>query len=266
MKKIKGYINHQNTQQKINVITTFLTEIITITISSLAFWFIPQNNDYDTTIIMNLQSLEWYCILVINMNVISTIAFWILYYVEVKREFWLINNFDYSRKYDSLHLTKYKKDYPDIFSKLETLNWQYYMIYYINRIFLYSNIIFSTTIIIYVNKLNYKTITSLFTNFWICFCKVNKGLDIAKQSIHHNIGYAYYNSLYLSFNRIDEKIKKHFSTSNLPSINNSRINSRRASVTSDSLSNSLNNSLNNSQNNVKFFIDALPTITIEDLD
>lgn len=263
---LNKYLHNQNTKQKINVITNFLTEILSITISSLAFWFIPQNNEYTYTIIFNIQSLEWYLLLVINMNIISTMSFYILYYIEIKREFWLINNFDYSRKYDSLHLNKYKKEYPDIFSKLEKINWQYYMIYYINRIFLYSNIIFSTTIIIYVNKLNYKTITSLFTNFSICYSKINKGLDIAKESIHQNIGYAYYNSLYLSFNRIDGKIKKHFSNSNLPSMNNSRINSRRSSVTSENLTNSLNNSLNNSQNNVKFFIDNLPTVTINDLD
>jgi hypothetical protein len=258
MKFIK---NNQNYKQKITVITSFFVEFISISISSLAFWFIPQSIEYNFTILFNLQSLEWYWILVINMNIISTIAFWILYIFEIKREFWLINTFDYSKKYDSLHLSKYKKDYPDIFLNLENYNWNYYMVYYINKIFLISNILFSSVIIIYVNKENYKTITCLFTNFWICYSKISKGLDIAKDSIQYNIGYAYYNTQNLSFNRIDPQIKKHFSTSNLPSMNNSRINSRRPSVQSTS------DSLNNSQNNIKFLFDSSnnPTIFIENI-
>lgn len=266
MKFIKYLQNNQNVKQKITVFTNSFFEFISITISSLAFWFIPQFTEYDFTILFNLESLEWYWILVINMNIISTIAFWILYINEIKRELWLINTFDYSKKYDSLHLSKYKKEYPELFVTLENYNWNYYMVYYINKIFLISNILFSSSIIIYINKVNYKTLTSLFINFWICYSKISKGLDIAKESIQHNIGYAYYNTQNLSFNRIDPKVKKHVSTSNLPSMNNSmnnsRINSRRASVNSDSL----NNSLNNSQNNVKFFIDNIPTIVIEDYE
>ena len=139
----------------------------------MAFWFIPQSIEYNFTILFHLESLEWYWILVINMNIISTIAFWILYIIEIKRELWLINTFDYSKKYDSLHLTKYKKEYPELFLTLENYNWNYYMVYYINKIFLISNIFFSSCIIIYINNDTYKTITCLFTNFWICYWLYN---------------------------------------------------------------------------------------------
>ena len=265
------HANKQNRQQFITIITSTITEFISITISNLAFWFIPQSNELDYSIISMIPLLEWTQILVIVVNLASLFSFIILYIIEIHREYWLISNFDYSPRYHSLHLTKYRLEYPVLFTTLETINRRYNIIYYITSKILIANLIISSSIIIHSNYGNYKTITTLFTNFWISYSKIARGLEISRESLRRGIGIAYYNTQYLYFNRIDPAKKHHISNSNLQNSNlqnsnlqnstnigspipnpsglGSRITSRRPSIissndnsTPDSIINSLNNS------------------------
>ena len=63
-------------------------------------------------------------LILILVNLLSAIMFTILYYFEIRREIWLIHHFDYSHRYNSIHLSHYKSEYPKIFSKsiIETKN------------------------------------------------------------------------------------------------------------------------------------------------
>lgn len=281
-----NHLEHQNYKQTKSLITTTITEIISITISNLAFWFIPQAIEYDTSIIFRMPSLEWYQILVILANTTSLASFIVLYYIEIRREMWLIHNFDYSRRYNSLHLTNYRREYPNLFNQLEIINRRYNWVYYITRLILFANISISTSVIIATNYYGYRTITTLITNFWICYSKISRGLQISRESLKHNLGIAYYNTQNLSFNRIDPARKHHISNSNLQNSihnnqgsisnggQNSRLHSRRSSQQSipsvqnnssnsnsppNSAPYSLNNSLNNSflgiGNTIKEIID-----------
>ena len=126
----------------------------------------------------------------------------------------------------------------------------------------------------------YKTITTLFTNFWICLTKVRKGLEIGRNSITQNIGYSYFNTQNLSYNRIDARIKKHISNSNLVdnsqdncsngNLNipaNSKLHSRKNSTTystNDSLNASMNGSIDNDIQSIQSIIPAIniPVVNI----
>jgi len=250
----------QNTSQLLGIITSIIPEFISITISNLAFWFIPQavdtNIDNSTSrYILSLVSIPWPSITLITINLLTTAAFIVLYYFEIRREIWLIGHFDYSRRYHSMHLTRYQRDYPDIFSSLGIHNRQYYIVYRIVRIILLANIIVSACIIIAMDALatgsiDYKTITSMITNFWLAYSKVARGLGIAQESLNGNLGIAYFNIQNLSFNRIDPHFKRHISNSNagIGTASPSRIASRRGSYQPSSSSNSVTppDSLNNS--------------------
>ena len=250
----------QNTSQLLGIITSIIPEFISITISNLAFWFIPQavdtNIDNSTSrYILSLVSIPWPSIALITINLLTTTAFIVLYYFEIRREIWLIRHFDYSRRYHSMHLTRYQRDYPDIFSSLGIHNRQYYIVYRIVRIILLANIVVSACIIIAMDALatgsiDYKTITSMITNFWLAYSKVARGLGIAQESLNGNLGIAYFNIQNLSFNRIDPHFKRHISNSNagIGTASPSRIASRRGSYQPSSSSNSVTppDSLNNS--------------------
>ena len=129
------------------------------------------------------------------------------------------------------------------------------MVYRIVRIILLANIIVSACIIIAMDALatgsiDYKTITSMITNFWLAYSKVARGIGIAQESLHGNLGIAYFNIQNLSFNRIDPHFKRHISNSNagIGTASPSRIASRRGSYQPSSSSNSVTppDSLNNS--------------------
>lgn len=205
--------NQQNTQQYITLIIGIITELLSITISTLAFWFIPQSSEYSYNIIWLLSSIEWYMLTLIITNIVTYVVFLTIIIFEIFRENWLIKTFDYSRKYSSVHLTKYKQDYPEIFTHLEWYNKYYYRLYKVSRIILLINIIYSWICIINFRYADYRTITTLFTNSLICYNKIKKGIQVGKDCIKHNIGYSYYNTVNLSYNRIDAKIKKHTSNS-----------------------------------------------------
>ena len=263
--RLKIIYQKQNTQQYISIATSFITEFISITISNLALWFIPQATEYTFTTFFEIPTLEWYIILLMVCNVLSWCSFVVLYIFELRRELWLVRTFDYSKRYNSVHLVKYKKDYPELFILLERFNYRYYILYRIVKWILLCNIVCSCVIIMYSGYSGYKTITSLFTNFWICLTKVGKGLDIGKNSITRSIGYSYFNTQNLSYNRIDARIKKHISNSNLQhnsqnnsqdncsngngnlSVPNSRLHSRKNSII-NSANGSANGSTNGSAN------------------
>jgi hypothetical protein len=131
----------------------------------------------------------------------------------------LIDHFDYSKRYSSVHLTSYKQRYPQLFERLSELNWKYYIIYRACRIFYYVNFITTSFLLLFYYYGNYKTVTNLFTSFWFCNEKLSKGINLAKESLENTVGYSYHNTLSLSFNRIDTKFKRHNSTSNPESLN-----------------------------------------------
>lgn len=228
--RIWNLSNHQNRQQYISLLTTFVSEFISISISNLALWFIPQTETYSIYLIRFLPFLEWYLILIVCFNLATWFAFIGLYIVEVYREIWLIRNFDYSKRYSSVNLARYKSDYPEIFSFLDKLNYLYFYAYYIIRWIVFINIIISSWIIIKWNYADYKTITSLFINFWISMNKIYSGMVIARESSKNTAGNAYFNTMNLSFNRIDPRIKRHLSNSNMPSISPSADNSPGGSL------------------------------------
>jgi hypothetical protein len=292
---------NQNKSQLLGIITSTIPEFISITISNLAFWFIPQTIDtsissttHSSTLsasyLSSLSSLPWPDLVLISINLLTALAFIILYIIEIRREIWLVRHFDYSRRYHSLRLTQYKQDYPDIFTTLGSYNRHYYMIYRIMRIILLANIIASASIIITLNVLatgavNYKTITGMITSFWLAYSKVSRGLCIAHESLQGNLGIAYFNAQNLSFNRIDPKFKRHTSNSNMGigtgTAQASRIASRRGSLQPSSCSNSisppdsLNNSLSSSfpmsfktqvGNENEIHVQGLPVIYIEEMD
>jgi len=274
----------QNAQQKYTICCGFVFDSIGIIIGNCSALFIPTTYKISPDIIYNSQflnlQLQFNILLIINL--ITTICFAYLYFYELKREFWLVNTFDYSKRYDSLHLKTYKTQYPELFTTLNKINIKYHIAYTVVKWVFVINFV-SSIVIIGVNSYDdYKTATTLFTNLWFCWTKIKNGLTIARESIKNNIGYSYYNVQNLSFNRIDSHVKRHVSTSNIVNlhtsfngiggigdirVDNSRINSQYNSQSNSQLnsqSNSLTDSLNEYQikNNINI-IEMEPELMTE---
>ena len=210
----------QNTTQKWTIFFGFLGDILNLAFSVFCAFFIPLSN-------FSLTFEEYKIVFLLLSNFLAFSAFVLIFVIEIKREVWLTDHFDYSKRYSSLHLSSYRQKYPQIFDRLFELNWKYYFLYNLGRYIYYLNFLYTFVTLSYFYFDSYKTIINLFSGFWFCNSKLTRGLKIAEDSLENNAGFSYYNTLSLSFNRIDPKFKRHNSTSN-PESN------------ADSLNNSLN--------------------------
>jgi len=239
----------QNKQQLINVFFNFINEFIGISISTIYFWTIPKltlstPQIINTHILQTNLTLTPYDIIVLISNFITLLFIIYLYITEIKREVWLITHFDYSNRYDNLHLTTYRTSYPRLFETLKPMNLKYQRLYKILRILCIINFLISSSIIVSLEFSDYKTVTTLFTNGYLIYSKYSKGLKVAGDSVASEIGYSYFNTQSISFNRIDSKYKTHHSNSNLENSRNPNPEGSSGSINSNSPNNSLNNSIN----------------------
>jgi hypothetical protein len=215
---VKNWWHQQNVQQKRAVLTGFIGECTTILIANCFTFTIPQSGEitspYDL-IFTQRFNVPIPSRIIIIVNCVTVVCILAVYIYEVYREFWLVNHFDYSKRYDSMHLRSYKSTYPELFTYLERLNMHYSLLYKCARMVCVCNIVISACIICIYSYGDYHTATTLFTNSWVVWGKVAKGCEIAGESLAHHIGYSYYNTQNLSYNRIDARIKRHVSQSNL---------------------------------------------------
>lgn len=196
----------QDTQQRINVVTSFISDSFRVSMASLLSVFVPQNCDGDIcSFTENVTELTDYNLFVLSFNIFTLVVFTSLYFVEIHRERWMISHFDYDKKLDNVHLPSYKDSYPDLFNKLESLNRKYLFAYRMIRIVYILNFIFSAMLIYIFYYLDYRSITVLLTNIMLCWQKISRGIEIATESYKNDLAYSYFNTINLSFNTIDRK-------------------------------------------------------------
>ena len=203
----------QDNDQRMAILGGAIGDAINIIMATFLIVFIPMS------IMIDLTHIQMVVLLILNTACFT--VFLGLFLFEIKRELWLINHLDYSKRYNSVHLATYKDQYPAIFDELAQYNFRYFIFYIITKWVFFINFFTSSFIIIYFYYLDYKTITSLVLSFWFSYSKIRKGLRISKDSLEVDSGFSYYNTLSLSFNRIDTKFKQHYSSSNIESLNSS---------------------------------------------
>lgn len=197
-------INDQDNQQIINTILIFSSESFKVIMASLLSIFVPQAcNDHLCSMEENFTNLITYNKFVIAFNFTTLFYFIILYYYEIKREYWMIRHLEYDKNENEYNLQKYEKSYPKIINRLITYNKNYATLYYFLRYIYLCNIIFSAVLLFYYYYLDYRTATTFITNVILCWTKVMKGYSLSVQSRDENIAISYYNIKYISFNAID---------------------------------------------------------------
>jgi hypothetical protein len=197
-----------------------ITDFIQIVFTVFCIFFIPLSEHITLESLVSNRDTK--IIVLFLINIVTFAGFIVIFFIEIKRELWLIQHFDYSKKYSSVHLATYKQRYPQLFEDLTDLNWKYYIIYRICKYIYLFNFCFTAIIVFGFYFQSYKTITNFLMSFWFCYSKLNKGCVVAKESLDNSIGYSFYNTVNLSFNRIEMKYKRHVSNSDvIDSLNSS---------------------------------------------
>lgn len=196
-------INDQDTMQKFVVLATLLMEFYRILMGSLLLSFVPQKcGDHVCGVTENLYSGGAYYVVYI-LNLMTLISFSLLYLVEVKRENRLITYLDVntSKPTDAMSVAISLSELPD--SKREN-------ILYIDKIYqqigcctiavyVFNTII--SSIVIYENYLDNKTITAFLTNVLFMGSKVSEVYSIA--NTENNIFFSAYLKNKVQYNDVD---------------------------------------------------------------
>lgn len=241
----KEYFNSQDTQQSITVTISFISDAFKVMMASLLCIFIPQecsqienNSDifkatfednqltndhlnqianqlngtkyvfHICTFNENFTSLIDYNTFVLAFNFVTLGYFIYLYYIELKRETWLINNFDYDKEKADENILTLKDSYPEVMETLQKHNYKYMLTYKYLFIIYIANFVFSAILVLYYFYLDYRTITALLTNFILCSNKIRVGRSVARESYNKEYAYSFYNNKNVSFNVIDHRYLK----------------------------------------------------------
>lgn len=249
IKHIYKSLSTQNNKQKISVATGIISSSCCVLMSCMQSFTVPiqcstLKEKQICTINDILHKTTTFFLIMIIANIICFIWYLYIYIFEWKREYWLIEHFDYSEKHIPDNLATYHPKYPKIFQRLTQINQQYLKKYKILKILFYINSGISILILFIIDEnykfqnsyyYDYRTITTFLTNTYICYYKMNNGYYLAQKCYLSSLddsrsgSYSYYNVRHLSFNKIDPKYKTHVS--------------RNSSVSAISAPASLNSSL-----------------------
>lgn len=216
MQKIFNTLGSQDSQQKINMLSSLSGEFFKIAMATLLALFVPQSCAGQVcSFSQNFINLSIYNTFVLVYN-FATLGYFIwLYYIEVDREKWMITHLDYDENQSEYYLYNFRESHKDIFDRLQQRNKIYLFTYNILKYLYISNFIFSAILVFHYYYLDYRTATTLVTNVILCWSKVMKGYDIAKKSVDKEIGLSYYNTVNLSFNTIDKDYEKNILNKNI---------------------------------------------------
>ena len=204
--RLKAWYNSQDTQQRINVAVSFVSDGFRVVMASLLSVFVPQSCDGQLcTVQENVSHLIDYNSFVLSFNLFTLAVFILLYIIELHRERWMISHLDYDKNLDEVYLVNHKEKYPKIFSTLQSLNKKYHRAYSTILYIYILNFIFSAVLVYHYYYYEYRSITVLLTNISLCWTKIRQGLKIAKDSKENNLAYSFFNVRNLSFNTIDKR-------------------------------------------------------------
>ena len=215
--KIYKFLNQIKKQSIYSLVFELLIELFKINQACLLAIFVPQkcytkdsncNIDYSLpphmcTILENTICLSPYNTFVLYFNIFTIFCFLILYVIEIRRELWLLDHFDYEENININNLEIEKENNIILFNKLNYCNKIYFNIYILMTIIYIINF-FSSAILVLVlgYYLNISSVTVFISSVLLCSNKVIYGTYIAYYSYYNNKPTSYYTKYNLSYNEI----------------------------------------------------------------
>jgi len=197
--------NNQDFKQKTNVFMSLILELYRALMGSFLVIFVPQlcdNNDI-CSIQENINRPDIMSEIAIVCNVVTMFSFMVLYYIEVKRENKLITYLEVN-KFTPCDNDNVEKSLIKLSDDKKNSIWEYDRYYllsgYISSIAFVVNSVIST-IVIYNNYLDNKTLTVYLTNLLFMGSKVTDVFSTV--NTEKNIFYSAYLKDKVQFNDVD---------------------------------------------------------------
>jgi hypothetical protein len=216
--KVQKCVDIYDPKQRIYIFFDIFFEIFRVVMACGLGFFVPQrcygpsgcedvsDNPHICSIYANsnVYCLDSYNLFVLSFNIFTAICFSILYFVEIKRDQWLMKHFIMNHKEINSNLNKYKNIYPLLFRKLHNYNRIYFISYQIIALIYIINTILSV-VLFYFNFFDATTVTVVLTNTLLCSRKFYNGIYVSYTSLVTNFPICYYSKQFVSFNAIDFK-------------------------------------------------------------
>jgi hypothetical protein len=124
-----------------------------------------------------------------------------LYFIELKRDQWILKHFERDKSKLYLDLDNFTKQYKYLFEKLKNYNVIYYISYKMIVVIYVSNTILSS-ILVYMYFYDITTVTVLVGNILLCSQKVYNGMYVSYNSYSKNLPMCYFLKKFIAFNAI----------------------------------------------------------------
>ena len=209
--KIKSKLNNQDCKQKTNLCISFIFQVYKVLVGSFLTVFVPQScNGTICDLTENIFIVDSFNIFVLIFNLLTFLAFMIMYYVELKRENKMIVYLDVNKnlpRNDSSVQSQISKLPKEKLNRLYYWDKKYWQTSLGVLVVFIFNIIFSC-IVIGIKYLNYNSIIVLLTNILFIGSKLYTSYEVVNTS--KNIFLSSYLTRKIQFNDVDpDKVEEH---------------------------------------------------------
>lgn len=202
---IIAYVSDENNYQKFSSFILMIIELFKIALACMLSVFVPQScNGKLCTPEDNFRDLTTFNVVVLAYNFVTLAIFILAYVYEMKREYWIIKNFDIDGSQSDDNLKLAIKKYPDVEKNLSNINKRYFYLYALLYIFVLTNFIISGVLIFRDYYYNYTTATSMITYFLLVINKVHSHFAMAKKCKNENRAISAYIMTLIQFNIMDK--------------------------------------------------------------
>lgn len=200
--------------QRQGILTTlsYVTELFKLTMGCLLAVFVPQRcperSDQICTFRDNFVDLIPYNQFALAMNFITLAGLIGFYTVEYKRETWCIKYLDQDREKPDEHLKGEITQYPEYYERLMLYNRLYYRGSLLSVSLAIINLVCSSVLTMYLYYLDYRSVTTVFTNSLLILEKLYHSYEIASQSQADLSAVSAYLVVPLLYNTIDDDYRR----------------------------------------------------------
>lgn len=153
--------------------------------------FIPQtcfDENRQESVLCTIQcNVNYLCVTevklcAISFNCFTVLCFSLLYFIEIKRDEWLMKHFELDTDKADSNLDFFRTKYRPLFKKLNNYNNMYYMCYKSICVIYVCNVAISS-VVLYNSYYDLTTITVFLTNISLCSNKIYNGILVSKASL-----------------------------------------------------------------------------------
>ena len=211
----------QDLKERLKIGALWLFQSYKVIMGSLLLLFVPQkceelveysgssDGEYESAICSVSDNLnkkdDLFHDITLGFNFLCVGLFFIMYFVELRRENWCVKNLDINHDFPDNHLDDIIDQKPELKMELRKKNNRYFKITSITSVFYLINLILSS-IIIYTNYVGIQAVTSYMSYVVLILLKIYNSLFISYTSLKGDKALSGYITEFSSFNVFDEDI------------------------------------------------------------